>query len=66
MSVKRFVFWNDKSTVLKSCTFTTIQITWKCNKMSGIKIACKKKINKKSTLALQEIKTFNVFFNIMS
>lgn len=42
MSVKRFVFWNDKSTVLKSCTFTTIQITWKCNKMSGIKIACKK------------------------
>lgn len=42
MSVKRFVFWNDKSTILKSCTFTTIQITWKCNKMSGIKIACKK------------------------
>lgn len=45
MSVKRFVYWNNKSTVLQSCTFTTIQITWKSNKMSGIKIACKKKIN---------------------
>lgn len=61
MSVKRFVFWNDKSTVLKSCTFTTIQITWKCNKMSGIKIACKKKSIRKALLHFKKSKHLTFF-----
>lgn len=43
------------------CTFTTIQITWKCNKMSGIKIACKKKSVRKALLHFKKSKHLTFF-----
>lgn len=43
------------------CTFTTIQITWKCNKMSGIKIACKKKSIRKALLHFKKSKHLTFF-----